>query len=329
MQQLLLTTLTFLAVGALALGVSQVVAGVAGPERRKLRRRLEGVGDRGDGKRADRNRRAEQVKVTVDLEDEFPGWTRPLMGFGPAQKLTGLLAQGTPDLKLDRFLMIAGGCFGALFLVVLLFTFSVVVAAIAGLCAASVPLLWVTKRRNGRQRQMEDQLPQALDFLSRALRAGHSMSTALALMGEELPRPLGEEFQRAYDQHALGVDMDTVLRQSTRRVESVDYAFFITAILIQRQTGGDLASVLDNIGDMIRGRIKLQKQVKAKTAEGRFTGYVLAVFPMVMFVICYLMNPETWRVMLETTPGVVAMGLTLCMQGMGLYMIRKLTTLKV
>ena len=326
----LLPLVIFLAVACVTFGAYQVITSMADPSQRKLRRRLEGLGDKGmktkDERKADVTK---NVKVVLNREDDFPGWTRPLMNFGPAQTVTDILAQGTPDLKLDKFLVMCGVCAGVGFLVILVLAQHPLVALIAASVTAFLPLFWVMKKRNTRQRLMEDQLPNALDFMSRALRAGHSLSTGLAMMGTELPQPLAGEFQKAYDEHALGVDMDTVLRSTVQRIESVDYAFFITAVLIQRQTGGDLSKVLDNIGDMIRGRIKLQKQVKAKTAEGRFTGYVLTVFPMVMFVICYILNPDNWGVMLSTTPGLLMMGGTIVMSLVGLFMIRKLTQLKV
>src|SRR5204863_8156518 len=135
------------------------------------------------------------------------------------------------------------------------------------------------QKRGRRQRAIANQLPEALDFLSRVLQAGHSFSTGVQMMSEELLDPLKTEFRRCYDQHSLGQPLEDSLKEMTTRVESTDFAFFVTAVLIQRQTGGDLAEVLNNISDMIRQRIGLQQHVKAKTAEGRFTGYIMVAFP--------------------------------------------------
>src|SRR5205085_6835476 len=101
------------------------------------------------------------------------------------------------------------------------------------------------------------------------------LSTGLQMMGEELPAPLAAEFRRCYDQHSLGTPLEDALKDMATHIESTDFAFFVTAVLIQRQTGGDLAEVLGNISKMIRGRLRLLQQVKAKTAEGRFTGYIM------------------------------------------------------
>src|SRR5207237_3402322 len=136
----------------------------------------------------------------------------------------------------------------------------------------------------------------------------HSLSTGLSMMGEELPQPLSGEFRRCYDQHSLGQPLDECMREMARRIESTDFAFFVTAVLIQRQTGGDLSEVLGNISEMIRQRIHLQQHVKAKTAEGRFTGYLLSAFPAVMFVIAYALNPDYAGVLIRTNTGLMLLG---------------------
>jgi tight adherence protein B len=173
------------------------------------------------------------------------------------------------------------------------------------------------------------QLPEALDFLSRILRAGHSLSTGVQMMGEELPQPLASEFRRAYDQHSLGQPLEDAFKDMAGRIDSTDFAFFVTAVLIQRQTGGDLSEVLTNISDMIRGRIRLQSHVKAKTAEGRFTGYILVAFPAVMFVIVNMLNPEYGNILIHTPLGLKLLGTAFGLQMLGLWAIRKVTSIKV
>jgi len=148
-------------------------------------------------------------------------------------------------------------------------------------------------------------------------------------MGEELPQPIGKEFSRAYDQHSLGQPLEDCLKTAATRIESTDFAFFVTAVLIQRQTGGDLSEVLTNISGMIRQRIRLQQHVKAKTAEGRFTGYILVAFPAVMFFLAWSLNPAYAGVLLHTTKGMELLGTAFGLQMLGLICIRKLTTVKV
>jgi tight adherence protein B len=174
-----------------------------------------------------------------------------------------------------------------------------------------------------------EQLPEALEFLSRILKAGHSLSTGMQSMSEELPQPLAGEFSRCYDQHSLGQPMEECLKDMSTRVGSTDFAFFVTAVLVQRQTGGDLSEVLGNISGMIRGRIRLAQSVKAKTAEGRFTGYILVALPAVLFVVAYALNPKYAGVLLKTSTGLTLLGIAVCLQVMGLWAIRKITTIKV
>jgi tight adherence protein B len=201
-----------------------------------------------------------------------------------------------------------------------------VAAAAAG---GYLPFMLLNVRANKRQRLIALQLPEALDFLTRVLRAGHSLSTGLQMLGEELPQPLCGEFRKAYDQHSLGVSLEDALRETAARIESSDFAFFVTAVLIQRQTGGDLSEVLKNISNMIRGRVRLAQHVKAKTAEGRFTGYVLVAFPAIMFLLSYYMNPGYAGVLLRDPGGRMLLGTAVGLQILGLFAIKKITTVKV
>ena len=176
---------------------------------------------------------------------------------------------------------------------------------------------------------MTTQLPEALDFLSRVMRAGHSMSTGLQMMADELPKPLSLEFRRVYDQHSLGQPLEACLKEMAGRVESTDFAFFVTAVLIQRQTGGDLSEVLGNISSLIRQRMRLSRSVGAKTAEGRLTGYILVAFPVIMFGLCYYLNPELYGGFLKDPTGKMLLGGAGLMVLTGLFFIRKITTVKV
>ncbi len=245
------------------------------------------------------------------------------------QGLNRQLGQAFPDAVLARFLMLAGGlCFGFA-LAVWAITGSPVFGLIGGAVGGYGPFFLIGSRRAKRQKLLANQIPDALDFLSRVLRAGHSLTTGLQMMGEELPKPIGDEFRKAYDQHSLGQPLEDCLKAMSGRIESTDFAFFITAVLIQRQSGGDLSEVLRNISGMIRQRIRLQQHVKAKTAEGRFTGYILVAFPAVMFLVAYVMNPGYAGILLHTNMGLGLLGTSfgLCMAG--LLAIRKITTVKV
>ncbi len=245
------------------------------------------------------------------------------------QKINKLLLQAFPEWSLLKFLYVVVGLGVGSLLVVWIIADSLVGGLIGGAVGAYLPFFTVLSKRNKRQKQIANQIPEALDFLSRVLRSGHSLTTGLQMMAEELPQPIGMEFRRCYDQHSLGQPLEECLKTMATRIESTDFAFFITAVLIQRQSGGDLSEVLTNISGMIRDRIRLQQHVKAKTAEGRFTGYILTAFPAIMFMIAYVMNPDYAGVLLHTTTGLELLGTAFGLSMLGLFAIRKITTVKV
>jgi tight adherence protein B len=259
---------------------------------------------------------------------ELAGFSGKLVGLPGMAAVHHSLEQTWPDLPLAKFIGFSAGAAAGAFIVALGILESIALAAVVAGAAGAFPFMILSMRRGHRQQMLNEQLPEALDFLGRILRAGQGLSTGLQMISEELPDPLASEFRRAYDAHSLGQNLDEALKDTAARIDSADFGFFVTAVLIQRQTGGDLAEVLDNISNMIRGRIRLQQQVKAKTAEGRFTGYILTAFPVVMFFLSYALNPTYASVLLHGT------GLyLLCTAGglclTGLFFIRKITKVRV
>ena len=317
--------LPILVAAAVAIFVWAVVAAVAGSGRgvrRKLQQRLS-VEGRQDGSAGAAGGRSIIVQLEVQGLPEFLA-RRPFI-----QRLNRHVVQAYPDQPLVRFLAKAAAYAVVFGTVTLLITTSLPVGLAAGAAAGYVPFFLLGARRAKRQRQISLQLPESLDFLTRILRAGHSLSTGLQMMGDELPEPLSAEFRRAYEQHSLGLSLEDSLREAAARIESSDFAFFVTAVLIQRQTGGDLSEVLKNISGMIRGRVRLNQHVKAKTAEGRFTGYVLVAFPAVMFLLSYYMNPGYAGILIHDPGGRMLLGIAVGLQMLGLFAIKKITTVRV
>lgn len=307
-----------LVAGSVALFVflaTQLVAKLTDPERRKLKQRLAAEGN-AQGSDVARSIQIQQINLGI------------LSGFKPIERIAHTLRQAYPEASVYKFLGLMFGCAFLVGLIVFAITTKPLMGVITGVVAGAIPVFVVNSKRARRQKMLGDQLPEALDFLSRILRAGHSLSTGLQMMSEELPQPLATEFRRAYDQHSLGQSMDDCLKDMSTRIESTDFAFFVTAVLIQRQTGGDLSEVLGNISGMIRGRMRLQNHVKAKTAEGRFTGYILTAFPAVMFFVSYSLNPDYASVLLHGK-GLLLLGVAFGFQMMGLYCIKKITTVRV
>ncbi len=314
MTSMLFPSLIATAVALAAYAVAQLATGGAG-EKRKLKQRLT----------AETQIENAFIARSVVLETEEKG----LASWPIFQNLNRQLTIAYPNMTLERFLFQAVILGIVMALVIGGLSGSWVVTLVALGFGIYVPFFLLMNKRAKRQRMMADQLPEALDFLSRVLRAGHSLSTGLQMMGEELPQPIAVEFTRCYHQHSLGQPLEDCLKEMSRRVDSTDFAFFVTAVLIQRQTGGDLSEVLNNISGMIRQRIRLQANVKAKTAEGRFTGYVLVAFPLVMFLLSNAINPEYAGVLLRTGTGIMMLCIAGVMMMIGLLAIRKITTVRV
>lgn len=203
------------------------------------------------------------------------------------------------------------------------------VSPAAGLFAASLPLFWLMFRRKRRLKKFGAQLPDALELLSRALRAGHSLAAGFDLVKEEMLPPIGAEFGRVYEEQNLGIPLDEALLSMTERVPNLDLKFFSTAIILQRQTGGDLAEILDKIGYLVRERFKIFGQIQALTGEGRLSGIVLLALPPVLFLAVYRLNPD-YMMMLFTDPmGQQMLAGAAVLQVLGALMIRKIINIKV
>ena len=200
-----------------------------------------------------------------------------------------------------------------------------VVTVPLGLAAAWLPIAVVRFRAERRVRKFEEQFPEAIELIARALRAGHAMTTGLALVAEELPDPVGAEFRLVYDRQNFGMSMPDALRLFAERVPLLDARFFVTAVLTQRESGGNLAEILDNLGDVIRQRFRVKRQIRVVTAHARLTGWVLTMLPVVVALGMVVVAPDH-ILMLVRDPLGIRMGLTAFgLWVLGYFAIRKLT----
>jgi len=198
-----------------------------------------------------------------------------------------------------------------------------------GVAVILLPLVWLSFRRKMRMAKLANQLPDVFEMMSQALRAGHSLAGAIQLVYEQMPPPIATEFAQVYHEQNLGVKVEDALQSMAQRVDSLDVRFFVTAVMIQRQTGGDLAEVLDNISGVIRERIELAGLVRGLTAEGRLSGWVLFALPAVVFLGSMYMNPEYGSVLLHDPRGQIMLLVAGGMQLMGIAMIRWIVNIKV
>lgn len=202
-------------------------------------------------------------------------------------------------------------------------------APIVGLMAMTLPFLWLLNKRRIRLAKIASQLPDALELTSRALRAGHSLAAGMHVVAEEMPSPIAEEFGRVYEEQNLGIALEDAMRAMCVRVPNLDLKFFVTAVAIQRQTGGDLAEILDKIGYVVRERFKILGQVKALTAEGRLSGVVLIALPFLLLIVMLHMKPD-YVSMLWTHPMGIRMSIGACvLMLIGAICIKKIVDIKV
>lgn len=198
-----------------------------------------------------------------------------------------------------------------------------------GLTLGGMPFIWLMLKRKKRMNQFTKQLPEAMELLSRSLRAGHSLAAGFGLVGSEMPAPIGTEFGRAFDEQNLGLTLDEALEQMTVRVPNMDLRFFVTAVILQRQTGGDLSEILDKIGRLIRERFKLAGTIQALTGEGRLSGIVLLALPPILFVVMLYLNYDYAMVLFRDDTGKKLLAFALVMQLVGALVIRKIINIKV
>jgi len=200
---------------------------------------------------------------------------------------------------------------------------------IAALIAGFAPFGWLRWKRSVRLRKFEEQFPEALDVLSRAVRAGHAFQSALGMAADELSWPVGPELKKAFEQQNFGLPLREALSQLAERVPILDVRFFVTAVMIQRDTGGNLAEILDNLAHVVRERFKILRQVRVHTAHGRFTGFVLLGLPPFLAVALTIINPEHMAPLFREHLGHVMLEGVLVMQVLGYFWIRKVMKIEV
>ena len=243
--------------------------------------------------------------------------------------LRRFLDQADASVPPSKFLMICGGL-GLGGAVIWLFVGIAPYAAPAiGLMLSFIPFVWLIIKRKHRLAMFQKQLPEALELVSRALRSGHSLASGLNLVAGEMQEPISKEFRRAFEEQNLGIALEDALDNMTERVPNLDLRFFCTAVVLQRQTGGDLAEILDKIGHLIRERFKIWGAIQALTGEGRLSGIVLLALPPVLFITMYRLNPDYVMVLFNEPLGHKMLAAAVILQILGALVIRKIINIKV
>jgi tight adherence protein B len=192
-----------------------------------------------------------------------------------------------------------------------------------------LPLLYLLRKRSARLHRFEELFPDSLEFVSRSMRAGHAFSVSLEMIHREFADPLAGEFRRTFEEHNLGMPLEVALEKLAKRVPLLDVQFFVSAVLLQRRTGGNLAEILDKLAYVIRERFKLRGRIRAISAHGRMTGTALTLIPVGVAVLMFMVNPEYIRFFITDETGHVMLGVAVGLQVLGYAIIQKIVSIEV
>ncbi len=193
----------------------------------------------------------------------------------------------------------------------------------------ALPFMFLKFKRTKRLRAFEEQFPEALDLIARALKAGHAFATGLKMAADELDEPVGPEFRKTFDEQNFGLPLKDALENLTLRIPILDVRFFATAVLIQRETGGNLSEILENLAHVVRERFKILRQVRVYTAHGRLTGYVLLALPAVLSIALMFINPDHMNMLFREHMGQILLMVAIVMQIIGYIWIKQVVKIEV
>ncbi|HVW87708.1 MAG TPA: type II secretion system F family protein [Bryobacteraceae bacterium] len=274
----------------------------------------------------------QHVNLLIDPEEKKKGADALAGSVNIAEKLTNLLAESGLDWKLEKLLFFSGGAA----LLGLIVGLAVPVAspplpraAIGAGLGMAMPFLYVRKQRSKRLAEFESHLPDALDFLARSMRAGHAFTMSLEMVGQEIADPLGQEFRALFNEQNLGASLDRAFSNFAKRVPLPDVRFFSSAVLLQRQTGGNLSEILNRLSHIIRERFRLKGQVKATSAHGRLTATILTLLPIGTLAGLIVTSPGYLDSMVNDSIGRKLLGAGVAAQIIGNLVIRKVIKIKV
>jgi tight adherence protein B len=330
MTPLTIAGLIFLAAVFLAVAVFMMVATRAESAGRQIKRRLAtvSVGDTLLARRA--------------AEGGVAGWVTRLEQFAqklPMRRHIGLLLeQANVSYLPGQFLLLClflgiVGLLGGFFLEGVLGGLFRMRGVLLGLVLAVffgvLPYLILLDRKRTRIKRFTEQFPDALEMIARSLRAGHGFNVAMQMVAQEMPEPVSTLFKRASDEQSLGLSLPEVLKNMALRLPTLDVQFFASAVVIQRETGGNLAEIMDKLGYVIRERFRILGQIRVYTAQGRLTGYILAALPIVVGFILYLIRPDYVLTLFQEQMGLYMIGTAAALQIMGFFVIRRIIHVQV
>ena len=262
-------------------------------------------------------------------EGPLPVLDRFASGTARGSRLAVWLEQSGAKISLSGLLLACLGSGLAVGFIVALATRMPVGWIIGGALGFALPFMVLRVKRTRRMHKFEEEFPEALDLISRALKAGHAFATGLKMVADEMAEPVGPEFRKTFDEQNFGLPLKDALASLTERVPLLDVRFFATAVLIQRETGGNLSEILENLAGVVRERFKILRQVRVYTAHGRLTGYVLLALPAFLAIALSFINPEHMQLLFREHLGHVLIGVAIVLQIVGYLWIKQVVKIEV
>jgi tight adherence protein B len=320
---LLVFALTFLIVVVVFLGIWMTFGGDSKQE--VVRRRMDAV------RKAERRGDVSMgLKLARDeMLSSVPAVHRLMMHWAWSVRLQERISQAGLTMKAGKLILISGCLFLGTTVVVGLFTPMLAVGILVGICAGLAPYGVVMYLRQKRMRAFEERFPEALDLLGRAVRAGHAFTTGLEMIAKESPDPIASEFRTTFEEQNFGLPLRDALLNMTERIPSIDVRFFVTALLIQKETGGNLAEILDGLARVIRDRFRIYREVRVRTAQGRLTAGILIALPVFMMILLMVVNPNYIGVLFHDPKGMLFLTVAGIMQIIGSLVIWKIIHIEV
>src|SRR5215472_10506133 len=321
--ELALPALTFAVIAMIVVTIALLSGGKKGES--VVKRCLEAI-DKG----LRRGHNSPQLKLLRDeLLSDVPSLHRLLSHWSWAQRLRDYIGQAGLNIKPGRLVLLSGVVGLGGYLVLGLFNQKPILALLAAVGAALAPLAFVAIKRSRRLRAFEKNFPEAIDLLGRAVRAGHSFMTGLEMIATELAEPVAGEFRTMFDEQNFGLPLRDALLNLTERLPILDVRFFVTALLVQKETGGNLAEILDGLSAVVRDRFRIFREVRVRTAQGRLTAGILIALPIFMLCVLSIMNPTYIKVLFNDPWGPWVLSAAAAMQVTGSAVLWKIIHIEV
>jgi tight adherence protein B len=320
---LLIFLLTFAVVAVVFFGVWLLIG--ADTTQDVVRRRMESV------RKAER-RGDVSLGLTLardEMLSSVPALNRLMQHWRWSVRLQEYIAQSGVEIKVGKLVLISAVMGMATYLIVGYFYPQFPIAIALGLALTCLPLAYIGWQRRRRMTKFEERFPEALDLLGRAVRAGHAFTTGLEMIAKESPEPLAAEFRTTFEEQNFGLPLRDALLNMTERVPSMDVRFFVTALLIQKETGGNLAEILDSLARVIRDRFRIYREVQVRTAQGRLTAGILIALPIFMMILLMVVNPAYMRVLFDDPRGPIVLTVAASLQVVGSLLLWKIIHIEV